>query len=487
MVCVDGGFSMQSFWSRYTNVVRRVAVGVLLILSPLVYSGCGGNETSSPNPIPSATQIPTKTDTVLPAVQRVSFAPGEIVSVDAASLVFVDPNSGASNGWVIPGTTEALDFWVKDISKDGKLALVDCVSRRGDGKLIPCGSNDELGPRYWYLLNTETGQTRHLGSLSSPFVTLSPDGNTLFSLDKDTAVFEPADGGEPRYLQLPFKVNSTPQIWSWSPQGGAVAVVVQHEESSGATGVSTILFRLDSPEPMRLFSGEATIGWAPDGASFAVASSQSAIPSQSARIIAFDADGRQLWDAILGGSSENLRWSPDGNRLAIQLVLQTSSDPQADNVLVLDVIDGKTGAPLFRLLGAVACSGEVWTADGSKLIVSDYPYRGSVLVDPAVGAFKALQMGVEPVPFAAGFGLTGCPSETSTTASDTVANCLLNLLTGEERTLVTFRTEVAWELPLAWQFTGKGIAFVPSRGGHGGCAESVGPQPPLEFRYPPYG
>lgn len=449
-----------------------------LAVAVVFFAACGGSD----EPSRRGTATP---GIDLPQPQRVSFAPGEVVSADGAGIFFADPYTGAIEGWVIPGTKEMFDFWVKDVTTDGKLVLVDCVWRRGDGNLIPCGSNDRLGPRFWYLFDTQTGERQHLDGLTSSLVTLSPDGGMLFALEKSRAVFQPVNGGEAHYVQLPYDSPFEPFGASWSPKGDAIVVGLTHDGgTAGEQPVDTMLFRADAAGPIKLLEGKSSAAWSPDGSRLALGLWDFTYNGQTPGTLVFDANGRQLWSSLLGGYP-NLRWSPDDSKLAAQVELK--KDPNYPlGILALDVLDGATGEPLYRILGA-SCSGAEWTADSSHLIVDDAQHPGDVLVDLATGTFKWPPMGFDPTPFDANLGLGGCPDGVPGTPSASANYCTFDLRTGEVRPLVQIRTQAPWEPPIRSQFVGRRIAFMLGFGGHGGCGEGQAPQPPLQFLYPPYG
>jgi hypothetical protein len=163
------------------------------------------------------------------------------------------------------------------------------------------------------------------------------------------------------------------------------------------------------------------------------------------------------------------------------------------------VLDARTGAILFRLWGASACWGEVWTADGGSLIVAGQraDHFGWFIVtadgasvrrlDEADGAFF-----VEPSPTDASIAaFLGRPTYPDGNVGP-VGGPLMSLDVGSETAtpVLYFSPGVqspGWDpvhAPPRWLSDGR-VVLLTGDGGHGGC--EMGPRrPELEVQFPPF-
>ena len=115
-----------------------------------LFAACGGS--GEPSREGTATPVPSASPTAgpgidLPLPQRVSFAPGEVVSADGPGIFFTDPYTGATEGWHLPDAVNKempFEFSVSDVTADGRLLLYECQRHNATGQLAPCGSTDPL-------------------------------------------------------------------------------------------------------------------------------------------------------------------------------------------------------------------------------------------------------------------------------------------------------------------------------------------------------
>ena len=229
--------------------------------------------------------------------------------------------------------------------------------------------------------------------------------------------------------------------------------------------------------------------WNQDGSAIAVSRPfDEKSPDRPGGTFVFDTAGELMWTALVNGFTPNPRWSPDGRNLSVQV-----DAPPADGERVryfrLDVFDGGTGEPLYRIDSAIACAGPVWTADGRLLVIGNQAeFRHRLLADPEAGTFQALDSSVVPSPFEANEAFELTFSEIG--AIDIERDFYRTDLSTGERTLLARTTlEGGWHGgyhdPL---FAGGRIVFAAPHGGHGGCAEGGFPEEPLDlaFQYPPF-
>ena len=469
-----------------------LVLGAVAIAVSLGFAACGGGSSPEKTATPAPSASPTADPNAEPPLpQPITFAPGEVVSADGPGIFFTDPYTGATEGWYLPDAVnkeEPFEFSVSDVTADGRLLLYECQRHNGEGLLAPCGATDPGAPHTWYLFNTETGDRRRLDAFTGPSLTLSPDGRTLFGLTDKGPALQAVEGGETRVVEVSDNPSLVPAGARWSPRGDTVVLGLLPKElvMAGVGYWEMSLLRVDAPGPVKLLEGSGKVDWAADGSRVALVVSQFRYDGETPGILVFDSTGRELWSSPLGGYP-NPRWSPDGSRVAAQVDFEVkagseagcSGEATACILSHLDVFDGATGEPLYRVAGAIACADQVWTADGSHLLVEGYASGGSVLVDPESRTFKPLGTYVVLTPFDAGLAISWDGDNLRA----------VDLDTGESRLLVATTVRPAWDWLHEPLFVGGRIKFTAWHGGHGGCAMGSAPKPPpeLEILYPPYG
>lgn len=405
-----------------------------------------------------------------PIPRPVTFAPGETVSAEGPGIFFLDPETGATEGWVIPGENR-FALTVTSISADGGLVLFTCREQYPEEGLGPCNRFAPDSPFTWYLLNTETGERTQLPHVME-FRSFSPDGSMLLGETADGLALASVSSLRTASVTAlsdvrPLGVASGSA--SWSPDSASIIV---------RSAAGTFLVRADSAETVQLLPEAVVrgIAWAPDSSKVVLVlpPEESTSLDSPSGIFVFDGDGNQLWHRPAEGEAPNPRWSADGEQLAVQVRVVYEQEP---NVFRLDVFDGATGEPRYRIPGAIACSGRIWTADGSRLVVGSYGL-GAFVGDPNTGTFRRLEVGAKP-------SLTDPDQGIGFDGFDFYR---VDLSSGEFTHLAETTVEPAWFSDHEPLFVGERIVFTAPHGGHGGCAVCCGLDNPPEpaFRYPPF-
>jgi DNA-binding CsgD family transcriptional regulator len=449
-----------------------VAAGIGFLVWGLMRTDGNDANAVDANPTPLAPQ----------ALERLVFAPGEAIAADGPGIFFVEVNTGEATGWTAPGRT-FFGFSVLGYSDDGRRVLYTCREQQTEGGPIPCDGGQEPGT--YYLLDTETGDREELPAGDFQYLSISPDGETLLAEARGELVFVPrSDTNVVRPLGV-AAANAQPLARggiAWAPSG-AVGVVVSPEGvtylADGESEPKELI-----PQTAGLRSAPIAI-WSADGDQIAVTRVLNTDPKDPAPpgtpgILVFDRDGTLLWESALSGA--NPRWSPDGTKLAVDVDPPRVLTPDFASDHRLDVFDGATGEALYRIDGAIACAGEMWTADGSRLVFGAYnataPFQ--YIGDPQTRTIDVAPGGGVPAPFDANL-LIGFDGQNFTR---------VDLTTGETTSLATTATDLdpAWSWDHEPLFAGERIVFAEPHGGHGGCGEGASPDnpPALGFQFPPF-
>lgn len=237
----------------------------------------------------------------------------------------------------------------------------------------------------------------------------------------------------------------------------------------------TLLIDRSSGAETQLGDKRSSFAWSPDGSEFAIARAIERAEGPS-EIAVYSRDGKLLWSQPRYAFFPNLNWSPDGSSIGIQVL--SRPEPVA-GAMRLDVLDAETGATRYRIVGAIACEGRLWTADGARLILlGAYGFERSVVADPRDKTLRGLSAQLSPSPTepdiayayegAASVGTTG-----------------VNIDSGETRQIASF------PFPMASTTLSGGtrFAFIATlAGGRGGCAEAIEyvDPPTTHFEYPPF-
>jgi dipeptidyl aminopeptidase/acylaminoacyl peptidase len=289
---------------------------------------------------------------------------------------------------------------------------------------------------------------------------------------------------------------------AWSSSGEALVIWAYSDptpdEPQGGQHVYLVSPRLDSPAAVHVGDNQRSLGpvaWSPDGERFALASGTT--------LAAVDLRGQVLWSTDIPGSSiANVRWSPDGHSISVHafpLAEEIDGRLYPGRNPAVYVLDARTDAIDFRLWGASACWGEVWTADGRSLIVAGQrsdefgwfvvTADGTSVrrLDAADGAFF-----VEPSPTNPGIAaFLGRPTYPNGNVGPVEGPLMsLDLRSGAAKPVLYASPEAQppeWDpahSPRRWLSDGR-LVFFTGDGGHGGC--EMGPRRPnLEVQFPPF-
>ena len=151
--------------------------------------------------------------------------------------------------------------------------------------------------------------------------------------------------------------------------GKALLVVTHRSLPDSKTGllVTSYLINQAQKEPVVVDQGPGRPIppiWSPDGARVVVAA-----PSWG-KVQVLDQAGGVVWATSLAASSVwNLGWSPDGRSIVLHVDVYINDGSSRSYVYILDAATGKTR---FRVLGASAACGQIWTPDSQWFLVWKY-------------------------------------------------------------------------------------------------------------------
>jgi len=336
----------------------------LIVLGVALGMACGGGQASPPSgsspaalsdsvdtaAVPSPAPPTPTVSTLTP--RHIVIEPGQPITTEGA-VFYVDLETGATEGWEL-----GIDI--------APLAQVS-----PDGRYILYGQ---------HLLDTTTGAVCQLEGASGWASAFSPDGR--YFLVQTPAGMEKRTSESCGRQSEPLGVPLQGQGWvgktsfhpgaAWSPSGDALVIWAYPDATtgypSGAQSVYLVSPELDKPTIVQVGDGQRAslpVAWSPAGERFALASGTT--------LAAVDLRGQLLWSTDIPGSSlANVRWSPDGRFVSVHAFplpeeIEGQVYPGRNDAVY--VLDAGTGAIRFRLWGASACWGEVWTADGHSLIV----------------------------------------------------------------------------------------------------------------------
>jgi Tol biopolymer transport system component len=229
-------------------------------------------------------------------------------------------------------------------------------------------------PQLWSV--REDGAEQHaiaaLAGIGGNGVALSPDGSTWAAGDGAHLVLVDAEGGHRRRLASPSVVGRV----VWSPDSKQVAVTLP-DNSIGVAGTDGIRLRIvadHATDPV----------FSPDGTRVAydVVGSRSSVAEAGGTLVVVRADGTGK-PAALSSVASQASWSPDGRRLLFTGPART---------IYLADADGSQPTALVR--GGTQYA---WSPDGSQIAFLDAQGRLAVV---AAGGGRPVQL--TPVPNMAG-------------------------------------------------------------------------------------
>ena len=264
----------------------------------------------------------------------------EFLSIGPMRSVWLSPN-GDQIAFPHQGD-EGLGLYTMDITS-GELTYVADHPRGGDiywsSEGIRLAYSAGIGGGI-HVADSDGSASRRISDAESfgPLVAWSPDGRSLaFIGDVDVHVVDIETTEETTIAAGLTDDSDYVAMLEWSPDGTELLYIARHYgEVAFASTSETFVARLDGSPPRQLVATEAggdTAGWSPDGETIAFSR--------------FEDTKAELWLVEAGGGNERrvarfdevgfgfgpLRWSPDGERIA---VLVSGRD--------IYVIDVETGA-----------------------------------------------------------------------------------------------------------------------------------------------
>jgi Tol biopolymer transport system component len=202
------------------------------------------------------------------------------------------------------------------------------------------------------------------GAGSDPFVRWSPDGTRFAYVqtgDHSAIVIANADGSDPHDVGLGLNAE---QI-AWSPDGSRLAFRGP-DATDGWTRISILDLGTGDVTPIPALDGSwRDFDWSPDGTRFALTGAPktngNAILSGIMGVYVANADGTRLQQIVPDATTEFVRWSPGGSRLAFGL-----RDPSDDGDYQWDVATvAPDGSDLTKLTSWKGWDHvPVWSPDG---------------------------------------------------------------------------------------------------------------------------
>jgi len=300
-----------------------------------------GEPTASPTEPGELTASPTAVPTATPGPPRLErFAAGETIDV-APAVVFVDPETGEAEAWVIPGA--AAEFAV---APDGSYVV---YQEMGGGVR---------------LLRTDDASDRAIEADSLP-LEVGPGDSGFIATTQDRFVVSVFDGQGQHLRELWLGGVSEQTATAWSPDGSLIAYAIY--PGSG----STLVVTLRSPDGSTdlsaggaTSSGGVSLEWSKDSQRVAV------VTEDWVRV--FGRDGALVGgsEGEFGGPSANPRWSEEDAYLLVDWMPQVGGG----EVAYLFTPDAD---PIFRFFTpsyAGGCGGQPWV-DGQTIEFGEYDLR----------------------------------------------------------------------------------------------------------------
>jgi len=336
-----------------------------------------------------------------------------IRSLTAVVAVFclvgtADVIAADNGGMTLKQISELQYFTEIAISPNGnRVAAVRTVPRR---------LFEEDDGRAWtelIVIETTTGVERSFvtGQVNIQQVAWLPDGSAISFLakrngDSHVNLYRiPADGGEARRI---LDLSSAITGYEWSPDGDHVAAIARRPPSDGDTkledrGFNQEVYEEDwqpldvwiaqveddgpSPRSLGLDGSAHQVRWAPDGARLAVAMAPRALTDdrymfQKVHVVE-SASGEVTAVVDHAGKLGTVAWSPDGERLAINSGVDIH-DPAVSSLFVVPAAGGVPTNLTPEFAGAV---GTVRWLDGDNVVfLGDVGVATDLFTVPADGA-----------------------------------------------------------------------------------------------------
>lgn len=325
---------------------RALDLTVLLLASVVVAvlaAGCDSDaerQTATPTMPGTSEATLTPTATVAPSATAVPpgppylerFAAGETIDV-APAVVFVDPETGVAEAWVIPDMRSPKFA----AAPDGSYVVYE--ARNGGLRL----------------LRTDDGVAHDLGADSLPRE-LGPGGAGFIATSQDHFVVSAFDGRGEHLGELWLGGVSGRTAVAWAEDGELIAHALY---PGGGSALTVTLTSVDGwtarPVDVGQSSGGVSLEWSRDSERLAV------VTDDHVRVL--DRDGRVLgtYQGQFGGAYANPRWSSDDGFLYVGWMPPVGGGEVAS-------LFSPDAEPLFRFVTpdyAGGCGGEVWFDAGS--------------------------------------------------------------------------------------------------------------------------
>ncbi|MEX2247105.1 MAG: hypothetical protein WEC75_10500 [Dehalococcoidia bacterium] len=209
------------------------------------------------------------------------------------------------------------------------------------------------------------GTVRSLGPGPAHSVFFSPDGSRLAVLGEHQLSVIDVSGPERTVLYTGEPQVDIVQRVDWAPDGRRLSYTVTHSDNtSGITMSEAFISDLDG-NAFNIGAVDAGLPhWSPDGTQLVQARVRNNATAYNSEIWLLDADGRdvRLLASLDGYCCDELRWAPDGSRLAVH--------DASGTILLIDIATGDTTP-------AVVSGG------GCTLRLADWPEDDTLYVYPA--------------------------------------------------------------------------------------------------------
>jgi hypothetical protein len=333
----------------------RHGFAVFFLCALLVATSCGENADDRASVDPSSPAQPEQGTPI-----RVTVPEGDIVTAEDAGFFFIDPATGAAEGWVFSGVhPEALD--IGGMTADGR-RIVYRILAREDPNVCGSGTYD---PSEWVLFDSETGERRELPVFRGRFLYISPDGERLVGEHEWDKVAIAPTANPSQLVELKGLPDDRDTCglgsMSWARDGKHAAL------RWGAPPV-TLRVDIDSGQAALIDDDGVPAAWSADSALLALTRTAFDPEPSLPAVVVTDAFGNVVWAVETGGSTGDPQWSPDGRLLAVDVLV--AADRTADGLgeARVDIFDGRSGRLLWSVASSVDCNYPAWVSDSEVIV-----------------------------------------------------------------------------------------------------------------------
>ncbi len=341
--------------------MRRGPILVFTVVATVMLGACSGSSDVTPTPpegsATASADVPTRTATVTmtatttetatttataavpPAPPyRVTFEIGEPVDVSPA-VVFVDPETGAAEAWVIRGANAEFG-----VAPSGSYV----VYRQGDG---------------YRLLRTDDGSDRAIDVDSLP-LEFGPGESGFVARTQERFVISGFDGRGEHLGEFWLGGFSIRTAVSWAPDGRSVAHAIH---LGGGTSLQLTIRSVSDWSTVTVEAGTSAGGvsleWSHDSERIAVVT--------EGRLQIFSRDGELLgeFEGRFGEYAANPRWSSDDAHLYVNHMPRSGGE-----LAYLFTAEAEAVFRFFTPSYAGGCGGEQWV-DAQTVEFGEYDVR----------------------------------------------------------------------------------------------------------------